>query len=217
MISISCQGILFDLDGTLVDSWKCVEYAWQSWCFEHGLPYNDLVERFNGTRAIDIVKTLKPELDPEQELAKLNNLELSQAKNISLIPGALEIIKLIPKNKWGIVTSGTQEVAHHKLNYAKIDLPNVLITAEKITQGKPHPQGYLKAASMLNIDPKQCLVFEDAPQGLKAARTAGMKVIALSTTFPASALSEADACIDNYNCINISLDNSQIDISITRA
>ncbi len=177
MIPISCEAILFDLDGTLIDSWKCVEYAWKTWCSEHNLEYHDLVHRFNGTRAVDIVRTLKPNLDPELEKVKINALELAHPENISPIPGSLDILRLIPKNKWGIVTSGTQEVVDEKLRYAKIDKPDVLITAENITKGKPSPQGYAKAASLLNIHPSNCLVFEDAPQGVRAARDAGMTVI----------------------------------------
>lgn len=212
MISISPKAILFDLDGTLVDSWACIEYAWKSWCFEHSLEYNDLVHRFNGSRAVDIIKALKPELNPEDEKAKINAFELAHPEKLFPIPGALPLLSLLPENKWGIVTSGSQIVVSHKLKHTKIPIPQVLITSEKISTGKPHPEGYLKAASLLNIEPADCLVFEDSPQGIRAALEAGMKVIALSTTFPVEALSEASACINNYESLSITLNDPHISV-----
>ena len=82
----------------------------------------------------------------------------------------------------------------------------------KISTGKPHPEGYLKAASLLNVEPSDCLVFEDSPQGIRAALGAGMKVIALSTTFPVEALSEAHACINNYESLSITINGPHISV-----
>ncbi len=212
MRPISCQAILFDLDGTLIDSWRCVEYAWQTWCREHSIEYDDLLHKFNGTRAIDIIRTLKPELDYEKEANKVDLLELSNPHYLTAIIGAIDLLSLMPPNRWGIVTSGTHHVSSHKLKHAQITVPDTFITAEKVTQSKPHPQGYLLAASLLGIEPKDCLVFEDAPKGIEAARAAGMKVIALKSTFPNDALSQAETCIDNYKSLRVSIDDSQITI-----
>ena len=87
MLSISPKAILFDLDGTLVDSWACIEYAWKSWCFEHSLEYDDLVHRFNGSRAVDIIRALMPDLNSEDEKAKVDAFELAHPEKLSTIPG----------------------------------------------------------------------------------------------------------------------------------
>lgn len=212
MYPLSVKGILFDLDGTLIDSWTCIEYAWKTWCEQNNLQYNDLVHKFNGSRAIDIISTLKPELNAEEERNKIDAFEIAHPEHLSLIPGAAAILKKIPKNKWGIVTSGSITIVRHKLKHTCIEAPDVLITSESINQGKPHPEGYLKGAYQLGIEPAECLVFEDSPQGIEAALQAGMQVIALKTTFPSEKLSRALASIDNYEILDILLDASYIKI-----
>jgi len=111
------------------------------------------------------------------------------------MPGAAELLQSIPTGRWCVVTSGTRHLATSRLRLGKLPIPDVLVTAEEVKQGKPHPEPYLKGAQMLGVDPEECLVIEDAPAGIRSAHAGGMKAIGITSTFPAGELHEADAVI----------------------
>jgi sugar-phosphatase len=83
-----------------------------------------------------------------------------------------------------------------------------MVTADDVTNGKPHPEPYLKGAELLGFNAEECLVIEDAPAGIRAAHAGGMKVIGLTSTYPASALSEADLVVSSLDQIQIALDGA---------
>ena len=114
------------------------------------------------------------------------------------IPGAPEFVRSLPPDRWGVVTSGHRECAEFRLNYVGIPFPRVFITGDMVKKGKPDPEGYLRGARELGFSPADCLVFEDAPPGVAAARAAGMPVIGLCTTHAASALSGASLLIESF-------------------
>src|SRR5262249_1583782 len=118
----------------------------------------------------------------------------------------------IPDGRWCVVTSGTRYLATSRLRLANLPIPAVLVTADKVSNGKPHPEPYLKGASMLNVDPKQCLGIEDALAGIAAAHAGGMKVIALTSTYPAYQLARADAVIGSLN--QLQFENSEFNIAV---
>jgi sugar-phosphatase len=115
------------------------------------------------------------------------------------IPGARALVSALPLDAWAIVTSGLREVATARLVAAGIPLPRVMITAESIERGKPNPDCYLKGAEALGIDPKACIVVEDAPIGATAARAAGMRLIGLTTTHRAEQLEPADLIVPDLS------------------
>ena len=94
-----------------------------------------------------------------------------------------------------MVTSGSRLLASARLPFCGLPVPEGLVTSDDVTNGKPHPEPYLKGAERLGFDPAECLVIEDAPAGIQAARAAGMKVIGITSTYPADALVQADAVI----------------------
>jgi sugar-phosphatase len=193
---IRCEALLFDLDGVLVDSAECVEGTWRRWAEANGLDPDEVIKHAHGRRTIETVKHVAPDLAAEEEVARLAASESTLTTGIYQIAGAPELLAFLP-GKWAIVTSGIRSVATLRIEHTGLPWPPVLICAEEISAGKPDPEGYLTAAHRLGVNPSDCVVVEDAPPGIEAARRAGMRSIAVLGTFPASALSRADAIVQS--------------------
>jgi sugar-phosphatase len=202
MTKFSCAAILFDLDGVLVDSTRSVERQWRIWSREQGLDEEKAVAVGHGVRAIDVIRKVAPHLDAEKELRKLESREAAD-NGVAVMPGAVDLVRSIPYDRWCVVTSGTRHLAVARLRLAGIPAPNIMITADDVERGKPHPEPYLKGAELLGVNPAECLVIEDAPAGIQSAHAAGMKAIALTSTYPASALNEADAVVERLDQIRV--------------
>jgi sugar-phosphatase len=186
------SALLFDLDGVLADSTRSVVRAWSAWARRVGLDPEELIPTVHGRRAIETIRATRPDLDPEAELATLIADETTDNDDTKEIPGARALVSALPGESWAIVTSGLREVATARLVAAGIPIPRVMITAESIERGKPDPDCYLKGAAALGVEPRDCVVVEDAPIGAAAARAAGMRLIALTTTHRADQLEPAD-------------------------
>ena len=160
----------------------------------------------HGVRAVEVIRAVAPHLDAEAEVRKLESREADDRAGVAVMPGAVELVRTIPEDRWCVVTSGTRHLASARLRLAGIPAPKVMITADDVANGKPHPGPYLKGAELLGVNPAECLVIEDAPAGIESARAGGMKVIALTSTYPSSALSEADAVVQKLAQIQVGLD-----------
>ena len=209
MIEFDCAAILFDLDGVLVDSTRSVERQWRAWAREQGINGDQVANVSHGVRAIEVIRAVAPHLDAEIEVRKLESREANDRNGVAVMPGAIDLVRSIPDGRWCVVTSGTRHLATARLQLAGIPLPKVLITADDVTHGKPHPEPYLKGAQLLGVNPAECLVIEDAPAGIQSALAGGMKVIGLTSTYPASALSEADVVVQKLERIHIALDGAR--------
>jgi mannitol-1-/sugar-/sorbitol-6-phosphatase len=210
MTTFRCAAILFDLDGVLVDSTRSVERQWRIWAQERGIDEEKIVAIAHGVRAIEVIRTIAPHLDANAELRKLESREAADHDGVAVMPGAADLVHSIPDGRWGVVTSGTRNLASARLRLAGIPVPKVMITADDVGNGKPHPEPYLQGAEQLRVSPADCLVIEDAPAGIKSAHAGRMKVIALTSTYPASALSEADAVVQKLKQIQIVLDGARM-------
>lgn len=209
-----CAAILFDLDGVLVDSTHVVTRQWRRWAEENNLDPAQLLEIAHGRRTIEVVRLLTPDLPAEAEVEKIEAREAADTEGVRIMPGAVELVRSIPAGRWAVVTSGTRKLATARLRLAKIPLPNVLISADDVVNGKPDPEPYLKGAQRLGFRPEECLVIEDAPAGITAGHAGGMKVIALASTYPAGELREADAVVSSLSEIQFTQD-AQAPASLT--
>ena len=195
MSSLQVQGILFDLDGVLIDSTAGVVRVWRDWAVRHGFDPAQTANTAHGRRAIDTVRLLAPQLDAEAELLDLERREIADSYDVLVFPGAASLLTSLPPRRWAIVTSGTRDLAIHRLRVAGLPIPELMITGSDIEHGKPHPEPYQRGAALLGLAPAACIAVEDAPNGIRSAIDAGMPVLALPTTYPANALTDATALL----------------------
>ena len=193
----TCQAILFDLDGVLVDSTQAVERVWRKWAAQHKLDPQLVLEHAHGRRTIETIRIVAPQLDADAETGNVEEMEIADKEGIIAIPGAADLLRSLPSDRFNIVTSATRALASARLRYAGLPVPERLISADDVTEGKPSPEPYLKGAAALRIAPADCVVFEDTPAGVESARASGMRVIALTSTYSADELKAADAVLDS--------------------
>jgi sugar-phosphatase len=188
---LRCEAVLFDLDGVLVDSTGCVEATWRRWAATHALDPVAVIAEAHGRRSIDTIRRFAPHLVAEHEVAALEGSEAVTAEGVYEVRGARALVARLPPQRWAIVTSGTRSIASLRIAHTHLPLPSVLVCADEIDRGKPDPEGYLTAAQRLDVDPENCIVIEDTPAGLQAARAAGMRSIGIASTFALDALATA--------------------------
>lgn len=205
MPSFHCSAILFDLDGVLLDSTRVVAAQYTRWALEQGLDPAEVMKAAHGVRTVEVIRRVAPHLDAIAETKKIEDREAA-ADGIVQIPGAVALLNSIPRGRWCVVTSGTRFLAVNRMRKFGIPVPDILVTADDVSHGKPDPEPYRKGAELLQANPAECVVFEDAPAGIRSARAAGMKVISLPSTYPASELNEADVIVSGLTCIKISRD-----------
>ena len=204
---LTADAILFDLDGVLVDSTANVERHWRDWATSNALDAERDLAVVHGRRAIDTIREQAPHLDAELELAALVDEEARETDGITVMPGAAALVASIPAERWAIVTSGPHRVALARLRAAQLPAPGVFVTADRVTAGKPDPEGYLAAARALGFAPARCIVVEDAPAGVDAARRGGMRCIAVATTHTADELHAATVVARDPRSISVSPSN----------
>jgi sugar-phosphatase len=193
MVEVTCSGILFDLDGVLVDSTPAVGRVWTKWAIAHGLDPEETVRQAHGRPSIETVRDILPGADFERENAVILGGEIEDTEGVIPLPGARELLSSLQENQWALVTSCARPLAEVRLKAAGLPRPRNIVTCDDVRNGKPDPEPYIKGAALLGISPTKCVVFEDAPAGIRAGKGAGALVIALQTTSPDSELEEAGA------------------------
>jgi sugar-phosphatase len=193
------DAVLFDLDGTLVDSGAAVARSWVRWATENDIE-PQLLQGFHGMPAAQVLaELLSPQLVPAAA-ERLEQLEVGDVDDIVLLPGAARALADVDPGRSAIVTSCTAPLAAARIAAAGVSSPAVVGTAGVDEVGKREPEPFLLAAQRLGVDPGHCLVVEDAVSGLTAARAAGMATLALSTTYPAEQL-DADGVVADLDAV----------------
>jgi len=192
-IEISCAALLFDLDGVLINSTPAVARVWRHWAIEHGFNPEEVVERAHGRPSLTTVREYLPNSDHAAENREVERREIQDVEGIVPLPGALDLLASLPPDRWTIVTSCTRPLAEVRIGAAGLPLPKKMITSNDITHGKPHPDPFLKGASVLGFPASECVVLEDVPAGVRAGKAAGARVLAFTTTVESSALRDAGA------------------------
>ncbi len=213
MTSFTCQAILFDLDGTLVDSIAVVDRAWSKWAIRNGFEPALILPQIHGRRSIDSIRALTPHLDVEAEDERMRIEEANNTDGVVEVAGAMNFVASLPSNRWSIVTSGTSMVAKARMKAVGLSA-SYAVYGEDVENGKPNPEPYLLAASKLGLSPEACLVFEDTAAGIRSGHAAGMKVVAVTSGVDRPDLQIADAIIPDYLHIRSIFDGQKLRIDI---
>lgn len=204
--------VIFDNDGTLVDSTGSVVRSWVRWANEHDIDPQGLAG-FHGIPAPAIIQSLAPHLDPVVAFERIEQLEIDDVAGVVALPGVHDALAALAGAPVAVATSATRELARVRLAAAGIGIREV-VTFDDVERGKPHPDPFLLAAQRLGVDPADCLVCEDAPSGIAAAKAAGCSVLAVTTSAPVSELTEADVVVRSLADVTFAVEDGRVRVSL---
>jgi mannitol-1-/sugar-/sorbitol-6-phosphatase len=197
--TISVRGILFDMDGVLISSTAADERCWLRWAKHHSMEGTFSLQSTHGRRALDTLRAIRPDLDPVIEQRRLEDYDAEDHSGLIILPGVEQLLASLPADRWTIVTSATVRLLEGRLNFAGLPIPAVLVPAEKVDNGKPHPEPYLTGAKLLGFTAADCLVIEDSPAGIASGKAAGCKVLAVLSSHTQAELTGADWFVDSLD------------------
>ncbi len=198
-VLVRCKGILFDMDGILISSIGSVERSWTRWALLRGVDPARALSIAHGCRSIDSVAMLRPDLDAETENEIIEGFEIEDTDGVAVLPGVMDLLASLPRDRWTVVTSATEPLARVRLAAGNIPMPERMVTAESVGEGKPHPAPYLAGAALLGLEPEECVVFEDAASGTKSGRAAGCIVVATTFSHSVESLAAAHYLIEDLS------------------
>lgn len=202
-VQVRCKGILFDMDGILISSLGTVERSWTKWANLRGIDPALAVSIAHGRRAVETIGALDSSLDQGAELKIIEDIEVEDNDGLNILPGVRALLSALPANRWTVVTSATDRLARVRLAAGGIAVPERLVTAESVAQGKPHPAPFLAGAALLGFAARDCVVFEDSSSGVKAGRAAGCTVIATTFSHPIDSLGAAHYLVNDLTGMSV--------------
>jgi sugar-phosphatase len=205
MTKIECSALLFDMDGVLVDSTPAVARVWALWAGKYGFDADAVVKMAHGRPSIATIRELLPDGDHDAENLEVERQEIEDIEGVVATPGAAEILRALPEDRWTVVTSATRALATVRILAGGLPLPQRFVTSDDVMRGKPDPEPYRKGAEILGVAAGECVVIEDAPAGIRAGKAAGSRVIALRATAEDSELAAAGAdwIVDDLSRISL--------------
>ncbi|MEU7425271.1 HAD-IA family hydrolase [Streptomyces sp. NPDC040750] len=181
---LTARALLLDMDGTLVNSDAVVERIWRRWAERHGLDGDETMKVVHGRQGHASMALLLPDRPVERNLADNARMlaeETADTDGVVEVPGAAGFLASLRGLPHALVTSADIALSTARMNAAGLPLPAVRVTAESVGASKPDPEGFLKGAAELGVDPADCVVFEDSGAGIAAGRAAGMRVVGVGS------------------------------------
>ncbi|CAM3320884.1 HAD-IA family hydrolase [Tsukamurella hominis] len=207
------RALLLDMDGTLVDSHAVVERCWSRWAREKGLDPAAVLAVAHGRQGHATMAELLPDRPVEVNLAENRELlaqETADTEGIVPVPGAPAFLAALDGAPHALVTSADVPLSTARMGAAGLPLPAVRVTAEDVRASKPDPEGFLRGAALLGIDPADCIVFEDSEAGIAAAKAAGMRVVGVG---PQAARFSPDVHVDDLTAVTVTVDGEGIHLT----
>ena len=194
MPELRVAALISDMDGVLIDTGGIYDRHWERWAELHDISHERITAVHFGRPAVETIRLVAPGLDAVAEARRFNDAlaDDPDADGVSAMPGAVELMRGLPAHRWAIATSAPRVMAERWLAHVEFPHPGALVTIDDVRRGKPAPDPYLRAAELLGFDVGQCLVIEDAPAGISAARSAGARVLAVLSTHAMADLDAAD-------------------------
>jgi len=203
VVTVRCKGVLFDMDGILISSIGSVERSWTKWAVSRGVDPVHTLSIAHGRRSIETVVELRPDLDAAAENEIIEQMEMDDTEGVEVLPGVHALLAALPPERWTVVTSATRPLARVRLAAGGIPVPARIVTADDVSEGKPHPAPYLAGAALLGFKPEECVVFEDAASGTKAGRAAGCIVIATTFSHSVESLAAAQYLVPDLTGVEV--------------
>ncbi|MGW1271706.1 HAD-IA family hydrolase [Streptomyces sp. NPDC002491] len=200
---LTARALLLDMDGTLVDSGAAVERIWRRWAQAHGLDGDEVMKVVHGRQGQASMAVLLPDRPMSANLednARMLAAETADLDGVVPVPGAPEFLASLQGVPHALVTSADVLLCTARMAAAGLELPEVRVTAESVGASKPDPEGFLKAAAELGVDPAHCVVFEDSGAGIAAGRAAGMRVVGVG---PRAAAHGPDAVVRDLREVRV--------------
>jgi sugar-phosphatase len=202
-VVIRCKGVLFDMDGILISSLGSVERSWTKWALMRGIEPERALSIAHGRRSIETIAILRPDLDAEKENEIIEGIEIEDKDGVAVLPGVLRLLASLPKDRWTVVTSATGPLARVRLTESGISMPSQFVTADSVSEGKPHPAPYLAGAALLGFLPEDCVVFEDSSSGANSGHAAGCTVVATTFSHSIESLAAANYLIEDLTGVEV--------------
>jgi mannitol-1-/sugar-/sorbitol-6-phosphatase len=215
IVTLHPRGILFDMDGVLVSSLGSVERTWETWARTRGVDPALAIRAAHGRRAIETVRMLRPDLNDLEELEWLERMEIADNVGLQMLSGVERILEVLPEKYWTVVTSATERLARSRLEHGGIRAPARIVSADMVTQGKPHPEPYLKGAELLGLSPAECLVIEDSASGAVAGHAAGCTVLATLFSHSLESLRGADWIVRSLEDVHVQVAVDALEVRFT--